>query len=130
MPRGALRIWTADYYKRILQNPDRLRILTERNMQYRHIFTDGRPLRWIRTRPGTAALRGNGKETPLVVQTLGFRDDLWLDSDGNPLTGAAKVTGKFRRPNYGTLEIEITVDDPKGLHRAVNRKTHPAPHAE
>jgi len=44
MPRGALRIWTDDYYKRIFEVPGRLEILTERNMQYRQIFTDGRPL--------------------------------------------------------------------------------------
>ena len=29
------------------------------------------------------------------------------------MTSAAKVTEKFRRVNYGTLEIEVTVDDPK-----------------
>ena len=44
MPRGAPRIWTDDYYKRIIQTPERLTILTERNIQYRQIFTDGRPL--------------------------------------------------------------------------------------
>jgi hypothetical protein len=44
---------------------------------------------------------------------VGFRDDLWLDSQGSPLTSAAKVTERFRRPNFGKLEIEITVDDPK-----------------
>lgn len=44
MPRGAPRIWTDDYYKRIFQLPDRLVILTERNMQYRQIFTDLRAL--------------------------------------------------------------------------------------
>src|SRR2546423_10538774 len=44
MPRGAPRIWTDDYYKRIFQVSDRVIILTERNMQYRQIFTDGRPL--------------------------------------------------------------------------------------
>jgi hypothetical protein len=44
MPRGAPRIWTDDYYKRIFQVPGRVIILTERNMQYRQIFTDGRPL--------------------------------------------------------------------------------------
>lgn len=48
-----------------------------------------------------------------MVQTVGFRDDLWLDSQGSPLTNAAKVTERFRRPNFGKLEIEITVDDPK-----------------
>jgi hypothetical protein len=38
---------------------------------------------------------------------------MWLDSQGSPLTSAAKVTERFRRPNFGKLEIEITVDDPK-----------------
>ncbi len=113
MPRGALRIWTDDYYKRIYQLPDHLIILTERNMQYRQIFIDGRPL------PKDPNPTWNGYSTAswegdtLVVHTIGFRDDLWLDSDGNPLTEDAKVTEKLSRPNYGTLNIEITVDDPK-----------------
>jgi hypothetical protein len=42
-----------------------------------------------------------------------FTDGLWLDTGGSPLTDAAKVTEKFRRLNYGTLEIELTVDDSK-----------------
>ncbi len=49
----------------------------------------------------------------MVVQTIGFRDGLWLDTGGSPLTDAARVTERFRRVNYGNLEIEITVDDPK-----------------
>jgi hypothetical protein len=49
----------------------------------------------------------------LVVQTIGYRDDLWLDMRGDPLTSAAKVTERFRRPDFGHLEIEVTVDDPK-----------------
>ena len=113
MPRGAPRIWTDDYYKRIFQVEGRLVILTERNMQYRQIFMDGRPL------PPDPNPTWNGYSTArwegdtLVVETSGFRDDLWLDSDGNPLTSAAKMTERIRRPNYGTLEVEITIDDPK-----------------
>ena len=49
----------------------------------------------------------------MVVETIGFRDDLWLDITGNPLTEAAKVTERIRRINYGTLEIQVTVNDPK-----------------
>jgi hypothetical protein len=48
-----------------------------------------------------------------VVQTAGFRDGLWADYNGSPLTDAAKMTERFRRPNFGKLEIEVTVDDPK-----------------
>lgn len=113
MPRGAPRIWTDDYYKRILQLKDRLVIITERNMQYRQIFTDGRPL------PNDPNPTWNGYSTArwdadtLVVQTIGFRDDLWLDAFGNPLTNAGKLTERIRRPNYGSLEVEMTIDDPK-----------------
>jgi hypothetical protein len=113
MPRGAPRIWTDDYYKRLFQLPDRVVILTERNMQYRQIFTDGRPL------PGDQNPTWNGYSTArwegdtLVVQTSGFKDDLWLDAHGNPLSGEAKLAERIRRPNYGTLEVEMTIDDPK-----------------
>ncbi len=49
----------------------------------------------------------------MVVQTTGFRDGIWLDVSGDPITDAAKVTERFRRVNYGRLEVEVTVDDPK-----------------
>ena len=48
-----------------------------------------------------------------MVETNGFRDGQWLDRFGSPLTDQAKMTERFRRVNYGTLEIEFTVDDPK-----------------
>jgi hypothetical protein len=48
-----------------------------------------------------------------VVESIGFKDGLWLDISGTPLTDAAKVTERFRRPNFGKLEIEVTVDDRK-----------------
>ena len=95
------------------RSPDRVIILTERNMQYRQIFTDGRPL------PRDPNPTWNGYSTArwegdtLVVHTTGFKDDLWLDAFGNPLTSAARLTEKVRRPNYGTLEVEMTIDDPK-----------------
>ncbi|HSR09424.1 MAG TPA: hypothetical protein VLM42_19985 [Bryobacteraceae bacterium] len=48
-----------------------------------------------------------------MVKTTGFRDDGWLDVNGILLTEAGKMTERFRRVNYGNLEIEVTVDDPK-----------------
>jgi len=113
MPRGAPRIWTDDYYKRLFQVSDRVIILTERNMQYRQIFTDGRRL------PDDQNPTWNGYSTAawegdtLVVRTSGFKDDLWLDASGNPLTGTGKLTERIRRPNFGTLEVEMTIDDPQ-----------------
>jgi hypothetical protein len=113
MPRDAPRIWTDDYYKRIFMVSDRMIILTERNIEYRQIFMDGRPL------PSEPNPTWNGYSTAkwdgdtLVVETLGFSDDLWLDAAGNPLTESAKMTERIRRPNYGNLEVEITINDLK-----------------
>jgi hypothetical protein len=88
-------------------------ILTERNFAYRQILLDGRPFP-VDPQPtwnGYSVGRWDGDT--LVVDTIGFRDDLWLDSDGSPLISAAKVTERFRRPSFGTLIIDITVDDSK-----------------
>jgi hypothetical protein len=113
MPRDAPRIWTDDYYKRVFLVPGRMIILTERNMQYRQVFMDGRPL------PEDPNPSWNGYSTAkwdgdtLVVETIGFKDDLWLDASGNPLSGAARMTERIRRPHYGTLEVAITINDPE-----------------
>jgi hypothetical protein len=48
-----------------------------------------------------------------VVQTTGFKDRAWLDEQSTPITSKGKLTGRFRRMNYLTLEIENTVDVPK-----------------
>ena len=48
-----------------------------------------------------------------MVETNGFRGDVWLDVEGSPLTESGRMTERFRRVNFGNLEVEITVDDPK-----------------
>jgi hypothetical protein len=48
-----------------------------------------------------------------VVDTVGLRDDTWIDWNGSVLTEAAKVREQIRRPDFGHLEIQVTVDDPK-----------------
>ena len=113
MPRGAPRIWTDDYYKRIFMVPGRVIILTERNMQYRQIFTDGRALPKDPNPTWNGYSTGHWEGDTLLIETSGFRDDLWLDASGKPLTEQGKLTERIRRPNYGTLEIEMTINDPK-----------------
>jgi len=113
MPRGAPRIWTDDYYKRVFNVPGRLIILTERNMQYRQIFLDGRPLLSDPNPTWNGYSVGHWEGDTLVVQTNGYRGDLWLDAMGNPMTESARTIERIRRPNFGSLEVEITIDDPK-----------------
>jgi hypothetical protein len=113
LPSSPPRAYTLPHMQKIVQTPGLLILLNEYNASYRQIFTDGRPL------PVDPIPSWNGYSTAkwekdtLVVQTIGLRDDLWLDMKGDPLTDAAKVTERIRRPNYGSLEIEFTVDDPK-----------------
>jgi len=113
MPRGAPRIWTDDYYKRIVQVPDRVIILTERNMQYRQIFTDGRPLPEDQNPTWNGYSTAKWEGDTLVVRTSGFRDDLWLDAFGHPLGNSGTLTERIRRPNFGTMQVEMTIEDPK-----------------
>jgi hypothetical protein len=92
-------------------------ILKEVNKSYRQIFTDGRSLPEINQGSADGYSVGKWEGDTLVVETVGFREDGWLDRNGSPLTDAAKVTERFRRLSYGKLEIEIAVDDPKAYTR-------------
>jgi hypothetical protein len=88
-------------------------ILYEAQAGVRQIFTDGRPLPKDAEPWWYGYSAGHWDGDTLVVETTGFRDDVWLDVEGSPLTSAGKMTERFRRVNYGNLEIEITVDDAK-----------------
>jgi len=113
LPDNPPRHWGLPHLNKIVHTPKLLVVLYEVNAMYRQIFTDGRPL------PDDPTPGWNGYSTArwegdtLVVQTIGFRDSLWIDLHGSPMSDAAKMTERLRRPNYGTLDVEITVDDPK-----------------
>ena len=113
LPPNYPRAWAFPHYRRIVQAADRLVILHEFNASYRQIFTDGRPLPDDPSPSWQGYSSGRWQGDTLVVQTVGFRDDLWLDMVGSPLTSAARVTERIRRPRYGTLEIEVTINDAK-----------------
>src|SRR5262249_9377690 len=85
----------------------------EVNAMYRQVFIDGRPFPTDMNPTWNGYSVGHWEGDTLVVETRGFRDNLWIDSGGSPRSGVAKVTEQMRRPNYGTLEIELTIDDPK-----------------
>jgi hypothetical protein len=113
LPTGIIRMHTTPLFRKIVQTPGLTLILNERNASYRQIFTDGRPLP-VDPQPSWVGYSTGGWEGDvLVVRTSGFRDGLWLDARGSPLTEAGTITERFRRVDFGHLEISITVDDPK-----------------
>ena len=112
LPPNFPRAYSLPQYWKIVQTPELIVILHEFNATYRQIHVDGRPLP-VDPNPywsGYSTARWDGDT--LIVESNGFRDDLWLDLNGSPLTEAARVTERFRRMDYGHLEIEVTVDDP------------------
>jgi hypothetical protein len=113
LPIGLVQLHQHPQPRKIIQTPAVIVILYEAQGGVRQIFTDGRSLPkdpqpwWY----GYSVGKWDGDT--LVVETSGFRDDVWLDVEGSPLTSAGKMTERFRRVDYGHLDIEITVDDPK-----------------
>ena len=84
----------------------------------RQIFMDGRPLPDNDPDPWWYGYSiGHWEGDTLVVETTGFKDRAGSTKKARPSAAPRKVTERFRRLNYGTLEIEITVDDPKTFTR-------------
>jgi len=118
LPIGLTQLHNHPQPRKIIQTPTLIVMLYEANGGIRQIFMDGRPLPNHDPQPwwyGYSVGKWDGDT--LVVETVGFRDGGWLDVNGAPLTDAGKVTERFRRLNYGSLEIEVTVDDPKAYTR-------------
>jgi hypothetical protein len=113
LPVGIVRMYTTPLFRKIVQVPGLLVILNEGYAAYRQIFTDARPLPADPQPSWNGYSSGKWEGDTLVVQTIGFRDGTWLDANGSPLTETGKITERFHRVNFGTLEIEITVDDLK-----------------
>jgi hypothetical protein len=115
LPHGVPRINTNGLFPfKIIQTPELIVILYEQMNLFRQVFLDGRKLV---SNPNPAWLgysTGKWDGDTLVVETSGFNDKTWLDTTkGHPATEALHVIERFRRPNFGTLEVVATIDDPK-----------------
>ena len=113
LPMGPVRLHTWNGPKKVVQIPGLLVFMSEFGTSYRQIFTDGRPLPDDPNPSWNGYSSGKWEGDTLVVKTNGLREGIWLDATGNPMTDAVKLTERLRRPNFGTLEIELTVDDSK-----------------
>ena len=116
LPMGVMQMTSHPFPKKIIQTPTQVTLIYEGSgTTVREVFLDGRALPkaedvepWWN---GYSVGRWEGDT--LVVETTGFMDDGWLDVRGSPLTSGARMTERFRRPTYGSLAIEVTIDDPK-----------------
>lgn len=113
LPDNFLRAYGMPHLLKFVHVPGLLVMLQEMNATYRQVMTDGRPLpkdpspSW----QGYSTAKWSGDT--LVIDTIGLRDDTWIDWNGSVLTEAAKLREEIRRPDFGHIEIQATVDDPK-----------------
>jgi hypothetical protein len=112
-PPNFPRAWTLPQYIKIVQTPKLAVILHEFNAAYREIYMDGRPLPKDPNPTWNGYSVAHWEADVLVIETNGIRDDMWLDVQGSPITEAAKVTERLKRVNFGVMQVEVTVDDPK-----------------
>jgi hypothetical protein len=125
LPMGLMQFHLHPQPRKIIQTPDVIVILYEGNAGMRQIFTDGRKLPDNDPQPwwyGYSVGRFDGDT--LIVETSGFRDGGWLDIDGSPLTDAARMTERWRRLDYGAIQIDVTIDDPKAYTRPFSVRVH------
>jgi hypothetical protein len=113
LPDNFLRAYGLPHMLKFVHTPDLLVVLNEMNAGYRQVFTDARTLPDEPTPSWQGYSSAQWSGDTLVIDTIGVRDGTWIDWSGSVITEAAKVREEIRRPDFGHLEIRVTVDDPR-----------------
>ena len=113
LPQGIVRADILSYSPfKIIQNPGLIAILYEVDTTFRQVYTDGRKLP-VDPQPAWLGYSvGHWEGDTLVVETNGLNNEGWLDMDGHPQTESTKITERFRRRDFGHMELQLIVDDP------------------
>ena len=114
-----LRAYGLPHYLKFVRTPIFLVMLNEFNGIYRQVFSDGRAL----PKDPNPSWQGYSSATGPAIRWTSSRSDFattsGFDWDGSVITEAAKVRERIRRPDFGRLEIEVTVDDPKAYSKTL-----------
>ena len=114
LPQGLPRMDAAPGEWKLVQTPGFIVIVYEAFSSYwRQIFLDGRELAADATPTWIGYSTGKWHGDTLVVDTKGFNGKAWLDLMGKPSTEALHVIERFHRKDFGHMDIQITIDDPK-----------------
>ena len=112
---------------RIVQTPALLVIINEgvsNSSVTRTIFTDGRQLPEEMNPTWLGYSVGRWEGDTLVVTTAGFNDKTWLDFGGHPHSESLRITERFHRRDYGHMDFDMTLDDPKTFTRPITIKAN------
>ena len=89
----------------------------------RQIYLDGRALPKDPDPTWLGSSVGKWEGDTLVVQTTGFKEEGWLDNAGHPRSESMLITERFRRRDFGHIDLEIRYEDPKYYTRPFTNKT-------
>jgi hypothetical protein len=103
--------------KKVLQSSGLIVMLFESYHSFRQIFTDGRSLPHDLDPAWFGYSVGRWEGDTLVVDTAGINEKTWLDDGGHPHSDALHVIERFRRPDFGHMQVRVTIDDPKAYTR-------------
>jgi hypothetical protein len=114
-PAGGPRQLMSPYGLEIVDLPElkRVYIFNISDAQsYRTIYLDGRdhPKNWTPDYYGHSI--GHWEGDTLVVDTIGFNENFWMNRDGLPHTSQLHLIERFSRPDFDTLNYDVTIDDP------------------
>ena len=98
---------------KIIQTPFEIVVLAEDNNPSRQIYTDGRKLPTDPTPSWMGYSVGQWQGDTLVVDTMGFNDRTWLDAQGHPRSESLHLVERYRRIDFGHMELEMTIEDSK-----------------
>ena len=98
---------------KLIQTPNEIVLLYEYDTTFRQIFTDGRKLPDDPQPAWLGYSVGKWENDWLVIDTIGFNDQAWLDALGHTHSDALHVTERFHRSDFGHIEEEVRIDDPK-----------------
>jgi hypothetical protein len=114
LPWGYVRSWGTPYPAELVQKPEKLAILFEQNNMFHVVPTDGRDHSKNLYPSWLGDSVGHWEGDALVVDTIGFNGQTWLDTEPERLTSdALHVIERFSRPDYNHIQYEITASDPK-----------------
>jgi hypothetical protein len=97
---------------KIVQAPEQLVFMYESKSPARQVFLDGRPLPKDPQPSWMGYSVGKWSGDALTVESIGFRGDASLDGMGHPRSESARITERYRRRDFGHMDLETTVDDP------------------
>jgi len=99
--------------RRVIHTPGVLAVLYEGINPHRMIYLDGRSLP-VDPQPAWMGYSvGKWDGDTMVVESSGFSDRSWLDGMGHPRSEATRITERLRRRDFGHMEVDVTIDDPK-----------------